>query len=124
MVAIGDLPGDLADSIEEALEPTGARLVGVGVVREPVDLRGLAGDLSKTRFADIARNPDSQSAFGVGVGRQIVVGGTLIDQVRGHLFSRASRQLRRRSTASSSSATSPRRWARSGAPRRASSSRV
>jgi hypothetical protein len=90
LVAIGDLPGNVTGAVEEALGPTGARLVGVGVVREPVDVRGLAGDLSKTRFADIARNPDTQNAFGVGVGRQIVRGGTLIEKVRGNLFSRAS----------------------------------
>ncbi len=90
LLAIGELPGDVSDSIEEALAPTGARLVGVGVVREPVDVRGLAADLSRTRFSDIARNPETLSAFGVGVGRQVVRGGTLVNAVRGHLFSRAS----------------------------------
>ena len=90
LLAIGELPGDISDAVEEALGPTGARLVGVGVVREPVDVQGLAGDLSKTRFADIAENPDTQNAFGVGVGRQVVRGGTLVEKVRGHLFSRAS----------------------------------
>jgi len=90
VLAFGDLPGGDADAIEEALQPTGAHLVGIGVVREPVDLRGLAGDLSKTRFADIAENPETVTAFGAGVGRQIVIGGTLLDRVRGHLFSRAS----------------------------------
>jgi hypothetical protein len=90
LLAIGELPGDISDAVEEALGPTGARLVGVGVVREPVDVQGLAGDLSKTRFADIARNPDTQSAFGVDIGRQVVRGGTLVEKVRGHLFSRAS----------------------------------
>ena len=90
VLALGGLPGDITDSIDEALAPTGAHLVGVGVVREPVDVRGLAGDLSKTRFADIARNPDTVTAFGTGVGRQVVLGGTLVEKVRGHLFSRAS----------------------------------
>jgi hypothetical protein len=90
VVALGGLPNDLSGEIEEALEPTGARLVAVGVVREPVDLGALAGDLSRTRFADIVRNPDTQTAFGVGVGRQLVRGGTLLERVRGHLFSRAS----------------------------------
>jgi hypothetical protein len=90
LVAIGELPDGITDSLEEALAPTGGRLVGVGVVREPLDMQGLAGDLSKTRFADIARNPDSQSAFGTGIGRQLVVGGNLLESVRGHLFSRAS----------------------------------
>jgi hypothetical protein len=90
LLAIGELPGDISDAVEEALGPTGARLVGVGVVREPVDVHGLAGDLSKTRFADIAESQDTQSAFGVGIGREVVRGGTLLEKVRGHLFSRAS----------------------------------
>jgi hypothetical protein len=90
LLAIGGLPGDVSGSIEEALGPTGARLVGVGVVREPLDLQGLSADLARTRFHDIARNPDTQAAFGAGVGRQLVRGGTLVDKVRGQLFSRAS----------------------------------
>jgi hypothetical protein len=90
IVALGDLPSDDTNAVEEALGPTGAKLVGVGVVREPVDLNGLADDLAKTRFADIAHNPDSLTALGVGVGRQLVRGGTLPEVVRGQLFSRAS----------------------------------
>jgi hypothetical protein len=90
VVAIGDLPGDTASAIEGALTPTGARLVGIGVVREPVDLSGLAGDLARTRFAALRREPDALTAFGAGLGRQIVRGGTLPELVRGHFFSRAS----------------------------------
>ncbi len=90
LIALGGLPGNVSGSIEEALAPTGGHLVGVGVVREPVDLRGLAGDLSKTRFSEVAADPDALTAFGVGVGRQVVKGGNLIDKARGHLFSRAS----------------------------------
>lgn len=90
VIALGDLPDDTSAAIEEALEPTGARLVGIGVVREPVDLRALSTDLSKTRFADIRTNPETLTAFGTGVGRQLVRGGTLLEVVRGQLFSRAS----------------------------------
>lgn len=90
LVAFGGLPGNISGAVEEALAPTGGRLVGVGVMREPVDLRGLAGDLSATRFSDLVRNPDSQTALGVGIGRQLVVGGTLVERVRSTLFSRAS----------------------------------
>jgi hypothetical protein len=90
IVALGGLPSEDSDAVEEALAPTGARLVGVGVVREPVDLSGLSGDLAKTRFADLRRDPDSLTALGVGLGRQIVLGGTLPTAVRGNLFSRAS----------------------------------
>jgi hypothetical protein len=90
VVALGDLPGDTTTAIEDMLGPTGARLVGVGVVREPVDLGGLAGELSKTRFAEIRSDEETLTAFGTGAGRQLVRGGTLLDRVRSHLFSRAS----------------------------------
>lgn len=90
VIALGGLPSEDSDAIEEALAPTGASLVGVAVVREPVDLNGLAEDLAKTRFADLRTNPDSQTALGTGLGRQIVLGGGLPEVVRDHLFSRAS----------------------------------
>jgi len=90
LLAFGDLPDDVFGAIEETLEPTGGRLVGVGVVREPVDTRGLAAALARTRFADLAASPDTQSALGAGVGRQLVRGGTLLEPVRDRLFSRAS----------------------------------
>jgi hypothetical protein len=90
IVALGELPGEITTAVEDALGPTGARLVGVGVVREPVDVSGLAGDLSKTRFADLRRSPDALTELGTGLGRQLVIGGTLPEVVRGQLFSRAS----------------------------------
>ena len=90
ILALGGLPGNVSSAIETALGPTGARLVGVGVVREPVDLRSLAADLSKTRFADVVRNPEAQTALGAGIGRQLVRGGSLLELVRSSLFSQAS----------------------------------
>jgi len=90
IIALGGLPGDFTADVEEALEPTGAKLVGVGVVREPVDVNGLAEDLAKTRFADLRTNPDALTALGTGLGRQLAIGGTLPEVVRGQLFSRAS----------------------------------
>jgi hypothetical protein len=90
IVALGGLPSGVSTAVEKALAPTGARLVAVGVVREPVDVNGFAGDLSQTRFSDLRANPDSLTALGKGLGRQLVIGGTLPQVVRGHLFSRAS----------------------------------
>src|SRR5215211_3433349 len=58
IVALGGLPSDITADVEDALGPTGARLVGVGVVREPVDVNGLAAGLAKTRFADLRTNAD------------------------------------------------------------------
>ncbi|HEU4705892.1 MAG TPA: copper transporter [Solirubrobacterales bacterium] len=90
IVALGGLPGELTSEVEDALGPTGAKLVGVGVVREPVDVNGLASDLAKTRFADLRANPDALTELGTGLGRQLAIGGTLPALVRGQLFSRAS----------------------------------
>ncbi|MGE5408442.1 MAG: copper transporter [Syntrophothermus sp.] len=90
ILAFGGLPGGVSSAVEDALAPTGARLVGVGVVREPVDVGGLAGDLSQTRFFDLETNPEQLTALGKGLGRQLVLGGTLPEFVRGQLFSRAS----------------------------------
>ncbi|HEU4462611.1 MAG TPA: copper transporter [Solirubrobacterales bacterium] len=90
ILALGGLPSDITGEVEEALAPTGGRLVGVGVVREPVDVNGLAEDLAKTRFADLRTDPDALTELGAGLGRQLMLGGTLPEVVRGHLFSRAS----------------------------------
>jgi copper transport outer membrane protein MctB len=90
IVAFGGLPSEITSSVEEALGPTGAKLVGVGVVREPVDTSGLENELANTRFAELATEPEQMSELGTGVGRQIVIGGTLPELVRGELFTRAS----------------------------------
>jgi len=90
ILALGGLPSEVSGAVEEALGPTGAKLVAVGVVREPVDINGLAGDLSQTRFSDLRTNPEQLTALGTGLGRQLVIGGTLPEVVRGNLFSRAS----------------------------------
>jgi hypothetical protein len=90
IVALGGLPSDLTGEVEDALGPTGAKLVGVGVVREPVDVNGLASDLAQTRLTGLRSNPDALTELGTGLGRQLVLGGTLPEVVRGQLFSRAS----------------------------------
>jgi hypothetical protein len=90
LIAFGGLPGEITSGVENALGPTGATLVGVGVVREPVELSSLAEQLSNTRFAEIQTQPEQLTELGTGVGRQIVIGGTLPEVVRGQLFSHAS----------------------------------
>jgi Copper transport outer membrane protein, MctB len=90
VVALGGLPEDLSGAIEDALQPTGGRLVAVAVVREPPDLGSLADKLSSTRLFDLDTNSDSVEALGKGTGRQIVRGGDLLDRVRSQLLSRAS----------------------------------
>src|SRR5262249_49421524 len=83
ILALGGLPSDITGEVQEALAPTGGRLVGVGVVREPVDVNGLAEDLAQTRLANLRTDSDSLTELGTGLGRQLVVGGTLPEVVRG-----------------------------------------
>lgn len=90
LIALGGLPSEVTGAVEEGLAPTGADLVAVGVVREPVDLNGLTEDLSNTRFFDLETNPDQLTALGKGLGRQLAIGGTLPEVVRSHFFSRSS----------------------------------
>jgi hypothetical protein len=90
LIAFGNLPSEITSAVEDALGPTGAKLVGVGVVREPVDTSSLADELSATRFSEVATDPEEMNELGTGVGRQIVIGGTLPEVVRGGLFSHAS----------------------------------
>src|SRR6202000_1031878 len=54
LVAFGNLPGEITSAVEEALGPTGAKLVGVGVVREPVDTSGRATERANTPFRHTA----------------------------------------------------------------------
>jgi hypothetical protein len=90
ILALGGLPSPVTEEVEEALAPTGGRLVGVGVVREAVDVNGLAEDLAKTRFVGLQTDSDALTELGTGLGRQLVIGGDLPEVVRGHLFTRAS----------------------------------
>jgi hypothetical protein len=90
VLALGGLDDALSGAIDEALQPAGGRLVAVAVVNEPPDRSGLANTLSETRLSDIDESDESVEALGKGVGRQFVLGGTLLDTVKSQLLSRAS----------------------------------
>lgn len=90
LLALGDLDNDLAADIEEALAPTGARLVEVAVLREPPDLESLGEKLQRTRFSGLELDSEAQEELGKGVGRQLILGGTLLERIRSQLLSRAS----------------------------------
>jgi hypothetical protein len=90
VLALGGLDNDLSAAIEDALVPTGGRLVAVAVVSEPPDLGSLAGALDETRLFDLETNSDTVEALGTGVGRQFVLGGDLLDRVKSRVLSRAS----------------------------------
>ncbi|GAC1434790.1 MAG: hypothetical protein NVSMB51_02820 [Solirubrobacteraceae bacterium] len=87
LIFIGE-PTDAVNSlVRQSLESTGASLVLVAVVRDPPDLPSLAGHAGPGRYATLASDPALVRPFGVRVGRQLVVGGRLLQRVKGNLLS-------------------------------------
>ena len=81
LVVLGD--DDVApDLIRRALEPTGADLALVAVVRENFELDALAERARGTRYANVAEDPELLDELGRRVGIQMVEGGRLVRQLR------------------------------------------
>ncbi|MDP9189667.1 MAG: copper transporter [Actinomycetota bacterium] len=90
VLAFGDLPSDVSGDIEEALEPTGAELAEVAVVRTPPDTEELFRELGPG-FAAAGANDAILSMLGRRLGTQFVSGsGKQLDNARDVLFSRSS----------------------------------
>ncbi|HEV2058313.1 MAG TPA: copper transporter [Solirubrobacteraceae bacterium] len=81
LVVLGD-DDRAADLIRRTLEPTGADLAFVAVVRENFELEALAQRARGTRYANVADDPELLGEFGRRVGIQMVRGGRLVRQVR------------------------------------------
>jgi hypothetical protein len=84
-----DAPG----IVDKALEPTGADLKVVAVMRDKVDLEELAGRAGGTRYAALNRKSDLLGDFAKRIGIQIVTGGRLIGNARTALMSSLSGQF-------------------------------
>jgi hypothetical protein len=93
LIGLGELPSNLTDSVESALEPSGADLVAVGAIRQPPAMDDLAAELQDTRFRQLAVNEDSLAAYGRTVGRQLVTGGHILTITRSDLMSQSSGQF-------------------------------
>jgi hypothetical protein len=81
-------PSDAVNALlRTALDPTGAQLVLVAVIREPPDLAALASQATPGRYAALATDQSLVRPFGVRMGVQLVRGGTLVQRERGSLLS-------------------------------------
>ena len=80
LVVLGNDDG-VPDLIRRALQPTGADLALVAVVRENPDLSALA-DRARGRYADLAQDASLLDDLGRRAGIQMVTGGRLVRQVR------------------------------------------
>jgi hypothetical protein len=91
LVGIGGLPPELVDDTEAMLEPTGAGLSQVSVVRVPPDAGELAEALEGTAFERVDRDPAELEELGRVVGRQLISGGgDLLGDVREEFLVRES----------------------------------
>ena len=81
LVVLGD-DGGAPGMIRRALEPTGADLAFVAVLRENPQLDALAERANGTRYAAVAQDPKLLDDLGRRVGIQMVVGGRLVRQLR------------------------------------------
>jgi hypothetical protein len=91
VVALGDLPGGISDDIQQALDPTGAKLAEVSVVRAPPDVEDLATQLKGTGVGPIAEDPARLQELGRRLGRELAGGGgPLLKRSSDVLLSRSS----------------------------------
>ena len=70
------------DMIRRALEPAGADLSLVAVLRENAELDALADRARGTRYADVVEDPALLDDLGRRIGIQMVLGGRLVRQLR------------------------------------------
>jgi hypothetical protein len=83
LIGVGGLPPDVVKDVEEMIEPTGATLTQVSVVRAPPDTEALAERLVGTGFSRVDRDPGELEDLSRLVARQMVTGrGNLVDDVR------------------------------------------
>jgi Copper transport outer membrane protein, MctB len=87
IVAMGKLPGGYAADVADAIEPAGASLDSVSVIKAPLPLGRLASEMKGTKLARLDRSDDQLERFGRRMGRQLVNGGDLVDRLRHELFS-------------------------------------
>jgi Copper transport outer membrane protein, MctB len=87
IVAMGNLSGGYSSNVTDAVEPAGAGLDSVSVIKAPLPLGRLASEMKGTRLARLDRSNDQLERFGRRVGRQMVAGGDLIGRLRHNLFS-------------------------------------
>jgi len=81
LVVLGNDDG-APDLIRRALQPTGADLALVAVVRENPELSALADRARGTRYADLAQDASLLDDLGRRAGIQMVTGGRLVRQVQ------------------------------------------
>lgn len=93
LIELGAASDRMWDLTKEALQGSGARLVSVSVIREPLRLAELAAAAEGTRYERLADDPELLRPFGQRVGIQFVQGGPFLDAIRRELLVQGSGEL-------------------------------
>jgi hypothetical protein len=86
IVALGELQSGSVREVRRALEGTGAELVSVSVIREPLDRGKLARAANNSRYTALDVDDSLLHPFGYRIGTQYVQGGRLLQRERGALL--------------------------------------
>lgn len=87
LIFLGQPSNQLSGLVRGALGPTGAQLVLVAVIRDPVDAAALAARAAPGRYGALVSDPSLMASFGKRIGVQLVQGGLLVGRVQPALFS-------------------------------------
>jgi Copper transport outer membrane protein, MctB len=87
VVFVGGSSNRMVKLMRDGLVGSGGRIVFVGVIREPLDLPGIAARAQGTRYAAVDLGSDLIKALGKRIGVQLTQGGRLVRRTRGKVFS-------------------------------------
>jgi len=93
LIELGDGSDRIWSLTESALQGSGAKLVSVSVIREPLDLVELSGDAKGTRYEALGDDVSLAHPFGARIGVQFTRGGQLLGAVRHDLLAQGSGTL-------------------------------
>jgi hypothetical protein len=93
LIELGSASDRMWNLTKEALQGSGARLVSVSVVREPLRVEELAAAARGTRYEQLGDDPELLHPFGTRIGIQFTRGGRLLDAVRRELLVQGSGEL-------------------------------
>ena len=87
VVFVGGSSNRMVKLMRDGLVGSGGRIVFVGVIREPLDLPGIAARAQGTRYAAVDLGSDLIKPLGRRIGVQLTQGGRLVGRTRGKVFS-------------------------------------
>jgi Copper transport outer membrane protein, MctB len=93
LIELGGASDQMWNLTKDALQGSGARLVSVSVIREPLRLQELAAAAKGTRYEPLADDPELLQPFAERLGLQFAQGGRLLAEVRRELLVQGSGRL-------------------------------